>query len=93
MSENETVKIVSDRAQKEWIPGCPVQVKQIRVVRENDALSAVITSVPCGGFSVKNYTADIDYTGAKRQNVGTSDGVSLKVGESAHSQSQWPCPW
>ena len=83
MSENETVKIVSDRPQKEWIPGCPVQVKQICVVRENDALSAVITSVPCGGFFVRNYTADIDYTGAKRQNVGRTEAVTLTVGESA----------
>jgi len=83
MSENETVKIVSDRPQKEWIPGCPVQVKQIRVVREKDALSAVITSVPCGGFSVKSYTADIEYTGAKRQNVGKTEDVTLTAGESA----------
>lgn len=83
MSENETVKIISDRPQKEWIPGCPVQVKQVRVVRENDRLSAVVTSVPCGGFSVKNYTADIEFTGAKRQAVGTSEAVTLTAGESA----------
>ena len=83
MSENETIKIVSDRAQKEWIPGCPVQVKQVRITRENDVLSARITSVPCGGFPVKEYTADIEYTGAKRQSVGKSEAVVLAAGESA----------
>ncbi len=81
MSEN--IKIISDRPQKEWIPGCPVQVKQIRIVRDIDALSAVVISVPCGGFSIKNYTADIEYTGAKRQNVGKSEAVTLTAGESA----------
>ena len=82
MSENENIKIVSDRPQKEWIPGCPVQVKQIRIVRENDALSMVVTSVPCGGFSIKNYTADIEYTGAKRQSVGVTETAVLTAGES-----------
>lgn len=83
MSENETVKIVSDRPQKEWIPGCPVQVKQIRLIRENDVLSAVVTSVPCGGAAVRNYTADIEYTGVKRQKVGETENVTLTPGESA----------
>lgn len=83
MSENESVKIISDRVQKEWIPGCPVQVRQVRLARDNDALSVVITSVTCGDFSVESYTADIEYTGAKRQNVGRSDAVSLTVGVSA----------
>lgn len=83
MSENENIKIVSDRAQKEWIPGCPVQVKQIRITRENNVLSAHITSVPCGGFAIRDYTADIEYTGAKRQNVGKSEAVTLSAGESA----------
>ena len=83
MSENQTTKIISDRAQKEWIPGCPVQVKQTRIVQENGALTAVVASVPCGGFSVREYTADIEYTGAKRQNVGVSEAVTLNAGESA----------
>ncbi|MGN1345567.1 MAG: leucine-rich repeat domain-containing protein [Eubacteriales bacterium] len=81
MSENE--KIISDRAQKEWIPGCPVQVRQIRLVRENGVISARITSAVCGGFAIRTYTADLTYTGAKRQNVGESRDVVLTVGESA----------
>lgn len=84
MSENENRKILSDRPQKEWIAGCPVQIKQTRVLLENDAITLSVLSVPCGGsLKIDHYTADIEYTGAKRQNVGTSDGVSLKVGESA----------
>ncbi len=76
-------KILSDRAHREWIPSCPVQVKHTRVTSDGNNLSLTVTSVPCGGFKLSGFTADIDYTGAKRQSVGHVENVSLSVGESS----------
>ncbi len=86
MGDSEKVYpiIISDRVQKEWIPGCPVQVKQIRISREKEdaGLAVCIISVVCGDFQIKDYVADIAYTGAKRQAVGKSEGIVLTAGES-----------
>ncbi len=75
------IKILSDRAHREWIPGCPVQVVRTRVSRDGDALSLNVSSVPCGGFRLSGFTADVEFTGAKRQSVGRLEGLSLNVGE------------
>lgn len=83
MSENEKTKIISDRVQREWIHGCPVQVNRTCIFDNGDGIFMHVTAVLCGGFSVAEYTADVEFTGAKRQNVGKIDGVSLKVGQSS----------
>lgn len=75
------IKLLSDRAHREWIPGCPVQVVHTRVFRTGEKLSLTVTSVPCGGFKLSGFTADIDFSDAKRQPVGRWDGVGFSVGE------------
>ncbi len=77
------IKLLSDRVHREWIPGCPVRVGRTRVTMTENSLSLTVTSVPCGGFKLSGFTADIDFTGAKRQSVGRLDGVSLTVGEAS----------
>lgn len=84
MSENESIKIISDRVQREWIHGCPIQVDRTCLFSEkgDDGVFLRVTSVPCGGFSVVSYSADVEFTDAKRQIVGRTDGISLGIGQS-----------
>ncbi len=74
-----------DREQREWIRGCPVQVKRVKLtVPSKDggiALSAVI--VPCGDFQVKAVTASAVIEDGRHKTVAEADGIAFGVGESA----------
>lgn len=85
MNENESIKLLSERVQKEWITGCPIRVSRVCLSRrtDDDSVFAVVTALPCGDLSVKSYTVDLEYTGAKRQHVGNACAVELSLGDSA----------
>jgi len=84
MEEKKYPRIVSERDMKEWIPLCPVQVKRVRVVQntpdENPAVTVI--SVPCGGFKIESYTADIEVQNERREKIGVIENVTLADGES-----------
>ncbi len=79
--------ILSDREQKEWIGGCPVQVKRVKLsvpsAERGAVLSAVIT--PCGGFSVESVTAELKLTDARHKPVLTVPNAVFRMGESEAS--------
>lgn len=76
--------ILSDREQREWIPGCPAQVRRVRLVvpsRESaPTLSAVI--VPCGGYSVEEVVASVEIADARHKTIAVTDGVIFRSGDS-----------
>ncbi len=85
MEEKKYPRIVSEREMKEWLPLCPVQVKRVRVVQNTAESSPVVTviSVPCGGFGIKSYTADIELQNQRREKIGVIENAELTAGESA----------
>lgn len=76
--------ILSDREQREWIEGCPVQVKRVKLTvpapESGIILSAVIT--PCGGFSVESVEAAVEFTDARHKKLPGPDSVVFSAGES-----------
>ena len=85
MEEKKFPRIVSEREMKEWLPLCPVQVKKVRVVQNTAESNPEVTviSVPCGGFGVKSYTADIELQNQRRERIGVIENAVLTAGESA----------
>ncbi len=76
--------ILSDRVQKEWIKGCPVQVKRVKLsVPSADSgivLSAVIT--PCGGFSVESVETSVELEDSRHRRLPLIEKAVFTLGES-----------
>ncbi|MBQ8512056.1 MAG: leucine-rich repeat domain-containing protein [Clostridia bacterium] len=85
MDEKKYPRIVSERDMKEWLPLCPVQIKRVRVVQNtpDECPAVTVISVPCGGFKIDSYTADIELQNERRERIGVIENVTLKSGESA----------
>lgn len=85
--------ILSDREQKEWIEGCPVQVKRVKLtVPDADSgavLSAVIT--PCGAFAAERVTASAELEDARHKRLPSVEKAVFTIGESA-AQLDSPIP-
>lgn len=80
--------ILSDRQQKEWIPGCPIRIGRIKLeqIGESDTVTAEITVEVCGGFRIDNYTIDIEYSDSRRSLIGADRGVVQKPDENGVSE-------
>lgn len=91
MEEKKYPRIVSERDMKEWLNLCPVQIRRIRVVQnaENEAPAVTVISVPCGGFGIKNYTADIELQNQRRETIAVIGNVVLTVGESSPVRTEY----
>ncbi len=76
--------ILSDREQKEWIVGCPVQVKRAKLAiptaESGPVLSAVI--VPCGEFSVESVEASVELEDSRHKKLPLLEKAVFTVGES-----------
>ncbi|MBR4206947.1 MAG: leucine-rich repeat domain-containing protein [Clostridia bacterium] len=85
MADIEYPRVVSERSPREWIPGCPVQVKKLRLTRESaeSGLSLTVFTTSCGDFGVESVTLDLSYQNERREHLGTDEGVTVKPGESA----------
>jgi len=90
MEEKKYPRIISEREMKEWLTSCPVQVKRVRVeqMAADQNPSITVISVPCGGFEIKNFTADIELQNQRREKIGVIVDTVLKVGESAQIPSE-----
>jgi len=84
--DNE-IKIISDREQKEYLPCCPVQVKQNTVTEENGTRQLKIVIVPCTDRTPMQCRLTLSFTDARRADAGTEE-VTVPVGETA----ALPCP-
>ncbi len=84
MTGREYPQILSDREVHEWIRGCPIRIKRIRLIRcdEGESAKIEVVSVPCGKFGAISYIADIEYMNEKREPVGVQRGVALECGKS-----------
>lgn len=67
---------LSDRLQKEWIPGCPIRISRVRLEKD-ESVTAEITAEVCGGFKIEKYTVDIEYSDSRRSIIGKSEDISL----------------
>ena len=85
MEKNDwtAARLISERTDRTWIPGCPVAVKKTRVTEKDGVRYVTVTAAPCGAFDVVGYTADVAFSGRDRQPVGVSENVPLTIGESA----------
>ncbi len=82
MTGREYPQILSDREVHEWIRGCPIRIKRIRLIRCDDEVAKIeVTSVPCGEFGAISYTADIEYMNEKRETIVIEKGVALECGK------------
>jgi len=76
--------ILSDREQREWIFGCPVQVKRVKLaVPAADSgivLSAVIN--PCGDLSVERVEASVELEDARHKKLPIIENAVFALGES-----------
>jgi len=76
--------VLSDREQREWINGCPVQVKRVRLTVPAPDSGIVLTAVitPCGGFSVESVTVSASFTDARHKKLPGLDSIVFRPGES-----------
>ncbi len=70
-------RVLSDKEQKEWIAGCPVQVKRVRLTVPAEGAQSVLsaTIVPCGGFGVTSVQVKADFEDPRHKALGTSEGT------------------
>ncbi len=89
MEEKKYPRMISERDMKEWIPLCPIQVKRIRVAQNtpDEKPAVTVISVPCGGFAIESYTADIELQNERREKICVLENVTLTVGESMPVQT------
>lgn len=89
MEDKKYPRIVSERDMKEWLPLCPIQVKRVRVVQNTpeECPAVTVISVPCGGFRIDSYTADIEIQNERREKIGVIGNVTMTVGESKPVQT------
>ena len=77
-------RVVSERVTDEWLAGCPVQIKKLRLTEEEPGVLALtVSSTPCGDFGVESFTVDLEYQSDRREVLGTDENVTLTTGDSA----------
>ena len=92
MADTAYPRVVSERETREWIPGCPVQIKKLRIEEPSpgSGLTLTVTAVPCGKFGPVSFTADLTYQNARRETVGKAEGLSFVTGEAAPAEIPFP---
>ena len=85
MDEKKYPRLISDREMKEWIPGCPAQVKGIRIEQAAEGAAPQITVVTakCTEFNVTGVILTVELLNDRREVIGKISDVSVPAGESA----------
>ena len=60
-----------------WIPGCPVQIKELSIVSSGEKLKLHIRAESCAERDISRYTADVKYYNERREVIKTDVGVEL----------------
>ena len=85
MDERKYPYLISEREMKEWIPGCPAQVKGIRIEQaaEGAAPQITVTTAKCTEYNVTSVILTIELQNDRREVIGKIEDVSVPAGESA----------
>jgi len=86
--------ILSDREQKEWILGCPVQVKRVKLTVPGEGSGIVLSAMinPCGSFTVEMVEALVEFEDARRKKLPSIEKAVFTLGESeAKLDAPIPC--
>ena len=79
--------ILSDREQREWIEGCPVQVKRVKLIVSSPESGIVLSAVilPCGGYSVEEIDVSAAFSDARHKALPGLEHIAFSAGESEAS--------
>lgn len=85
-------RVLSDREQREWIAGCPVRVRRVRlsIPGPDDAPVLAVSFVPCGGFSVTSVLAKAALTDARQRPLCDLDVSFAPEKETRGEPSSFP---
>jgi len=86
MLDNHNNKTVSRRETNTWIPGCPVQIKEVSLVLLDEKLYTTAKASPCTDEPISYYVADIIYYNQRREEIGQSDNVRLDLKGSVEAE-------
>ena len=84
MDDKKYPFLISEREMKEWIAGCPAQVKKIRIEQPSHDADPQITlyTAKCTEYNVLNVYVKIELLNDRRESVGVIEDVAVKTGES-----------
>lgn len=84
MNDKKYPYLISERESKEWIPGCPVQVKKIRIElpAEGADPQILVTTAKCGDFDVSSVTITLELLNDRREVIGKLEHAAVSIGES-----------
>jgi len=78
--DNNTERILSEREMREWIPGCPMQIKKIKLFKTPDSNNSFLSLfyTACGNIKIDSFTVDIELQNDRRENIGKLEGITKK---------------
>ena len=70
----------SEKENKEWIPGCPLQIKKVLLTLDSgsNTVNAFLSAIPCGNLKINSYTVDLELQDDRREPVGKMEGITKK---------------
>ncbi len=79
MDTNKERKL-SEKETKEWIPGCPLQIKKVLLTLDggSNTVNAFLSATPCGNLKINSYTVDLELQDDRREPVGKMEGITKK---------------
>lgn len=83
--------LISERECREWITGCPAQVKKTRIELPSEGAEPQIflTTAKCGDFSISSVLVTLEIQNNRREVIGKLENIVVTIGES----QPIPCPY
>lgn len=84
MNDKKYPHLISERECREWISGCPVQVKKIRIElpAEGADPQITVTTAKCGDFDVSSVILSLEILNDRREVIGKLENITVGIGES-----------
>jgi len=84
MDDKKYPLLISDREMKEWIHGCPAQIKKVRIEQMAPGADPQITVVTakCTEFNILRVIVTIELQNDRRETIGKIEDVAVRIGES-----------